>query len=62
MANACKELDDIELLRDRLSNLIQDRGKLSDSEVIRVSKLLDNALNIYGNKKFVGSDCKKSCK
>lgn len=61
MANACKELDDIELLRDRLSNLIQDRGKLLDSEVIRVSKLLDNALNIYG-KKFVGSDCKKSCK
>lgn len=42
-------LRDIELLRGKLMNLIENKDRLVDSEIIYTSKLLDNVLNEYNN-------------
>lgn len=47
MADMNVTMDDIEILRDKLSSLIQAKGELLDPEVIQASILLDNALNDY---------------
>lgn len=47
MADINRVLDEIEILRKKLENLIQTKGDLQDQEVIQASVYLDNALNIY---------------
>lgn len=49
---------DIELLRSWLMRLIQIKDNLLDEEVLRASKLLDDALNDYNNVIFKGLKCK----
>lgn len=55
MANINSVLEDIEMLRDILSGLIESKGELLDSEVLEASILLDNALNEYNRLKLKGS-------
>lgn len=45
-------LDNIEVLRDKLSRLIQTREELLDTEIVRVSVMLDKALNEYDRLRF----------
>lgn len=45
MADTNIIMDDIEILRDKLSSLIQTKGDLLDPEVLTASILLDDALN-----------------
>jgi len=42
-------LRDIDLLRDKLMHLIENKDRLLDSEVIYTSKLLDKVLNEYND-------------
>ncbi len=48
-------MDEIEVLRERLSSLIESRGELLDPEVLMASVLLDNALNDYNKFEFTDS-------
>jgi hypothetical protein len=45
-------LDDIEILRDKLSRLIQTTDELLDSEIVKTSVMLDRALNEYDKLRF----------
>jgi predicted component of viral defense system (DUF524 family) len=45
-------LDDIEILRDKLSSLIQTTDELLDSEIVKTSVMLDRALNEYDKLRF----------
>lgn len=45
-------LYDIEVLRDKLSNVIKTKDELVDVEILRVSVQLDEALNEYYRLKF----------
>ncbi|SKC70801.1 Spo0E family sporulation regulatory protein-aspartic acid phosphatase [Maledivibacter halophilus] len=42
-------LKDIDLLRDKLTDLIKIKEELIDEEVVRTSKLLDILLNHYND-------------
>lgn len=53
-------MDDIEILRDKLSGLILTKGELLDPDVINASVLLDNALNEYNKLKFYGLRCSEN--
>jgi hypothetical protein len=55
MADKNMILVEIEVLRDRLSSLIQAKGELLDPEVIEASILLDEALNAYNEIEQQGS-------
>ena len=54
MADINSITKDIEVLRKKLSDLIQTKGELLDPEVIHASVMLDNALNIYNKIKLKG--------
>ncbi|HWR60527.1 MAG TPA: aspartyl-phosphate phosphatase Spo0E family protein [Clostridia bacterium] len=52
MADINTALDNIEVLRDKLSSLIQTKGELLDPEVLKASVMLDKALNEYDKFRF----------
>ena len=52
MANANMLINDMEVLRDKLSRLIQTKNELVSPEVLRTSVLLDKALNHYNSQIF----------
>ena len=55
-------LEDIEILRDKLSSLIQTKEELLDAEVLRASIMLDKALNEYDRCKYNNSEIKVGCR
>ena len=59
MADIYTIIDDIEILRAKLSNLIQTKNDLLDPEVLEASKLLDNAINDYNKLKLKRPRCDK---
>lgn len=49
MKGVDKIKENIERLRERLMGLIQSKESLVDPEIVKASKLLDNALNEYNS-------------
>lgn len=45
-------INDMEILRDKLSRLIQTKNELVSPEVLKTSILLDKALNHYNSQIF----------
>ncbi len=57
MADINMVLYDIELLRDKLSSVLQTKDQLLDPEILKASTMLDKALNEYDKLKFKGLGC-----
>jgi hypothetical protein len=49
MKSVDKIRENIESLREKLRGLIQSKESLVDPEIVKASKLLDNALNEYNS-------------